>query len=139
MMSSDDTPKKPTKQQMLKAFKEDMRAADSLRQEIITNVETWRSEYRGEPYGNEQSGKSKIVSRDIKRQDEWQHASVKDPFVSNDEIVRFTPVSAEDRPRCNQNEIVLNHQFCRQFNRYRFMTDVIKLYYSEGTVIVKCH
>jgi hypothetical protein len=133
------TRKKPLRSKIIKDLKADMKSADSLRLEMVAKVEGWREEYHGSPYGNEQDGKSKIVSRDIKRQDEWQHASVKDPFVSDSDIVKCRPVTFEDRPAAEQNELILNHQFCRQFNRYKFMTDVIKLYYSEGTVIVKCH
>ena len=132
-------PFKPTRRKILDDFKADMKSADTLRQEMITRVETWRNEYHGLPYGNEQKGKSQIVSRDIKRQDEWQHASVKDPFVSDTDIVKCKPVTEEDRPAAEQNQIIINHQFCRKFNRYKFMTDVIKLHYSEGTVVVKCH
>ncbi|MCP4487725.1 MAG: hypothetical protein GY820_10475 [Gammaproteobacteria bacterium] len=129
--------RKPSKKDLLKSFKRDLDAADTLRLEQVTLVETWRDEYHGKLYGNEQEGKSKIVSRDIKRQDEWQHASVKDPFVSDSKIVKCGPVTFEDRKAAQQNELILNHQFVRQFNRYKFMTDIIKLYYAEGTVVVK--
>ena len=129
--------RKPTKSKILKDFKADMKSADTLRLEMVANVETWRDAYNGAPYGNEQSGKSSIVSRDIKRQDEWQHASVKDPFVSDEDIVKCKPITYEDRPAAEQNELVLNQQFCRDFDRYKFMTDVIKLNYKEGTVVVK--
>ena len=133
-----DETKKLSKQDLLKAFKDDKRSADSLRQEMVSKVEAWKSAYNGEKYGNEEKGKSELVSRDIKRQDEWQHASVKDPFVSNSDIIKCDPVTFEDRKAAEQNQLILNYQFTRQFNRYRFMTDVIKLFYKEGTVIVKC-
>lgn len=132
-----DEPKKLNKKDLLKAFKTDISAADSLRLETVAKIEKWRKEYNGEPYGNEQKGKSSLVSRDIKRQDEWQHASVKDPFVSSSDIIKCNPVTFEDRKSAEQNQIVLNSQFARQFPRYQFITDVIKLYYSEGTVVVK--
>ena len=132
-----ETTTKPTKQALLKAFKEDLRSADTLRLEIVSKAEQWRNEYEGKPYGNEQEGKSKIVSRDIKRQDEWQHASIKDPFVSDTDIIKCSPVTAEDRKPAEQNQLVLNYQFTRQFTRYKFITDVIKLFYKEGTVFVK--
>lgn len=131
-------PTKPSRTKILKDFKADMKSADTLRLEMVAKVEEWRSEYHGLPYGNEQAGKSEIVSRDIKRQDEWQHASVKDPFVSDSDIVKCKPITAEDRAAAAQNELVLNYQFTRQFNRYAFITTAIKLYYSEGTVITKC-
>ncbi len=136
-MTNNDQPKKLSKQELLKAFKEDLRAADSTRLEMVDQVETWKNQYNGEPYGNEEKGKSELVSRDIKRQDEWQHASVKDPFVSDRDIIKCFPITFEDRKAAEQNQLVLNYQFTRQFNRYKFMTDVIKLYYSEGTVVVK--
>lgn len=138
-MNSDieNKPKKLSKKDLLKAFKEDLTAADALRLETVASVEKWRKEYAGEKYGNEQAGKSEIVSRDIKRQDEWQHASVKDPFVSDQDIVKCSPVTFEDVEASEQNELVLNYQFTRQFNRYKFMTDVLKLFYKEGTVVVK--
>jgi hypothetical protein len=128
---------KMKKSDILAAFKADMIAADPLRLDMLSDVEKWRSEYDGNPYGNEEKGKSSFVSRDIKRQDEWQHASIKDPFVSQSDIVTCNPVTFEDRKAAEQNQLVLNYQFTRQFNRYAFMTDVIKLNYSEGTVVVK--
>jgi len=126
------------KKKLLAAFKEDLRAADYLRLENVAKVESWKHQYNGDPYGNEEKGKSELVSRDIKRQDEWQHASVKDPFVSSSDIIRCNPITAEDRQAAEQNQLVLNYQFTRQFNRYKFMTNVVKLLSSEGTVVVKC-
>lgn len=132
-----DEPKRKTKAQLLTAFKEDLKSADTLRLEAVADRDCWKKQYNGELYGNEQKGKSKLVSRDIKRQDEWQHASVKDPFVSDQDIIKCNPITAEDKEAAVQNELVLNHQFTRQFNRYKFITNAIKLYYSEGTVITK--
>jgi len=126
------------KAKILSSLKDDLTSADSLRLETVSKVETWKKEYNGEPYGNEQKGKSKIVSRDIKRQDEWQHASLKDPFLSSADIVKCTPITAEDRQAAEQNQLILNYQFTRKFNRYKFITDSIKLLTTEGTLIVKC-
>ena len=128
---------KMKKSEILATFKADLVAADPLRLEMLGDVDRWRNEYDGKPYGNEEKGKSTFVSRDIKRQDEWQHASIKDPFVSQSDIVTCNPVTYEDRKAAEQNQLVLNYQFTRQFNRYAFMTDVIKLNYAEGTVVVK--
>lgn len=134
----DGNEKRPlNKQEILDVFKSDMSSADSLRLETVAKVEVWKREYNGEPYGNEQEGKSKIVSRDIKRQDEWQHASLKDPFLSSPDIVKCNPITAEDRPAAEQNEILLNYQFTRKFNRYKFVTDCVKILTIEGTLVVK--
>jgi len=125
------------KVKVLATLKDDMLSADSLRLETVARVDTWKNEYNGEPYGNEQTGKSKIVSRDIKRQDEWQHASLKDPFLSSPDIIKCKPVTAEDRKAAEQNELILNHQFTRKFDRYSFITNSIKLLTTEGTLVVK--
>lgn len=125
------------KAKILTSLKADMSSADSLRLETVAKVDTWKKEYNGEPYGNEQKGKSRIVSRDIKRQDEWQHASLKDPFLSSVDIVKCSPVTANDRKAADQNQLVLNYQFTRLFNRYKFVTDSIKLLTTEGTLVVK--
>ena len=129
--------KKLSKKDLLAAFKRDVAAADTSRLELAAKVDAWKKIYDGSPYGNEQEGKSKLVSKDVKRQDEWQHASVKDPFVSDKDIIKCEPITFEDRAAARQNELILNYQFTRKFNRYKFITDVVKLYYSEGTVVVK--
>ena len=129
--------KKLKESEILEFLKEDLKAATPLHNEAVGKVKEWRKQYKGEPYGNEQDGKSKIVSRDIRRADEWQHAAIKDPFVSGPNIVSMSPVTFEDKPLAEQNEVVLNYQFTRQFNRYKFITDVAKLYNQDGTIIVK--
>lgn len=125
------------KEDILKSLKGDMSAADNQRLETVAKVESWKAQYNGNPYGNEEKGKSAIVSRDIKRQDEWQHSSLKDPFLSSSDIIKCSPVTHEDRPSAEQNELILNYQFTRKFNRYRFITDSIKLLTTEGTLVVK--
>lgn len=132
-----DSPKKLNKREILDALKEDMRAADTLRLEMKTKVDSWKAQYDGEPYGNEQKGKSSLVSRDIKRQDEWQHATIKDAFVSDQDVIKCSPITYEDVESAKQNELVLNCQFTRQFNRYKFITDVVKLLFKEGSVVAK--
>lgn len=131
--------KKPmiNKKGILEALKKDLKAAETLKRESDARIAKWRAEYDGEPYGNEVPGKSSIVSRDIKKQSEWQHASLLDPFVSTSEIIRCYPITAEDTLSARQNEILLNAQFCRQFDRYNFMSKAIKVMDSEGTVIVQ--
>jgi hypothetical protein len=132
-----ETRTKPSKEEILTFLKADLKAADSLRLDNQGKVDGWRAQYDGKPYGNEEKGKSSLVSRDIKRQDEWQHASVKDPFVSDADIITCTPVTAEDVTSAKQNALVLNYQFSRVFPRFRFMTNTVKLFYAEGTVVAK--
>jgi len=129
--------KKLKDKEILSVLKGDLAAAETLRKDLDAKITQWKSEYNGEPYGNETKGKSQIVSRDIKKQSEWQHAALIDPFVSSPNIVKAYPVSWEDRPAARQAEQILNTQFCRQFDRFKFMTKLIKVLDQEGTAIIK--
>lgn len=122
---------------LLKIMKADLKAAETARADQDALIETRKKEYNGEPYGNERKGRSQIVSRDIKKQDEWQHAMLKDPFVSSPDIIKCNPVTWEDREASRQAELVLNTMFCRQFNRYSFMTKLLKVLTIEGTAVVQ--
>lgn len=128
---------KTKKDKILEALKADLKAAETLRKDLDGKITEWKSAYNGEPYGNESKNKSGIVSRDIKRQSEWQHASLVDPFVDTDKIVIASPITAEDVGAAKQNELVLNTQFCRQFPRFNFMTKAAKVMDQEGTCIVQ--
>lgn len=122
---------------ILAAFKADLKSAEQLKLSNDEKVQQWRDEYEGKPYGNEVVGNSAVVSRDIKKQSEWQHASIIEPFVSTPEIVRCLPVTFEDVEAARQNEILLNTQFCRKFPRFNFVTKAAKILDQEGTLIVQ--
>lgn len=125
------------KKKILADLKADMKFAEIKKKDLDAQRQVWKDEYDGKPYGNEVNGRSKIVSRDIKKQSEWQHASLIDPFVSTQDIIKCSPVTWEDRAAAEQNELVLNTQFCRQFNRFTFMTKALKVLDREGTVVIQ--
>lgn len=126
-----------SKSDLLQGLKQDLKSAEILKREMDMKIAQWSNEYNGAPYGNEQKGKSSIVSRDIKKQSEWQHSSLLDPFVSSNNVIKCNPVTAEDTHAARQNELLLNAQFCRKFNRYQFMTKALKVLDREGTVIIQ--
>ena len=69
------------KSAILKAFKADLKNADQLQKEWLAKRDMWLNESYGNPYGNEVDNKSKIVSKDIKKQIEWLIPSAADPFL----------------------------------------------------------
>lgn len=129
--------KKLNKKKLLEALKKDLQESEVFRDAEDKKIQIRRNEYDGKPYGNEQKGKSAIVSRDIKKQGEWQHASIVDPFVATPDVIKCNPVTWEDKAASEQNEILLNSQFCRQFDRYNFMTKAVKILDREGTCVVQ--
>ena len=50
------------KSELLQALKADLKEAERMQRDWFTKRETWLSETYGQPYGNEEDGKSKIVS-----------------------------------------------------------------------------
>lgn len=128
---------KTNKKELLSALKKDLQAASTFREDEDTKIAKRVAEHQGKPYGNEQKGKSAIVSLDIKRQSEWAHAALVDPFVSTSDVIKCTPVTWEDTKSARQNELLLNTQFCRQFDRYNFMTTAVKVLDMEATCVVQ--
>lgn len=128
---------KVNKADLLKTLKQDLSSAKDMKAAIDQRVAERRDIYNGKLYGNEEDGKSKIVVKLAKRQSEWGHAKIKDPFVSTPEIVKCNPITFEDVQAARQNELLLNYQFCRQFDRYKFMTKAIKVLDVDATLVVQ--
>jgi len=125
------------KNAILRGMKADLSHAEASRKEQDAKILEWKNGFNGEPYGNEVKGKSSIVSRDIKKQDEWLHPSILDPFVSTPDIVKVSPITAEDVHKARQSELLLNYQFCRDFPRFSFMTKALKVLSQEGTLVIQ--
>jgi hypothetical protein len=128
---------KINKSQLLANLKADLRASETMKKFNDGRISEWRDAYEGKPYGNEQKGRSSIVSRDIRRQIEWQLPSLVDPFVSSQDIIKCTPVTFEDVPAAIQNQLLLNTQFCRKFPRFNFITKGTRILTTEGTLVVQ--
>lgn len=123
--------------EILGIAKSDLSLTKSFKSDIDSKREIWVREYNAEPYGNEKKGRSTIVSQDIRKQNEWQFPSLMDPFVSAPTIVNCTPVTFEDEAGANQAEHLLNYQFCRGFNRYLLMSQLVKIFQREGTAVIR--
>ena len=125
------------KNKILKSFKADLKAAETLQKDWLGKRDTWLAETYGHLYGNEEEGKSKIVSKDIKKQLEWMIPTVIDPFLSTPDVIKCNPVTFEDGRSARQNELLLNTQFCRKFPRYNFINKAARVLATEGTVVIQ--
>lgn len=128
---------KVKEQRILSDLKGDYTSSKTYNDTWHTRIDRWRDEYFGKPYGNEVEGKSRIISRDIKKVSEWLQASILDPFVSTPDIVKCSPITHNDILAARSAELVLNTQFCRQLNRFNFLSRALKCLDIEGTCIVK--
>lgn len=125
------------KSELLQALKADLREAERMQKDWFIKRETWLSETYGNQYGNEEEGKSKIVSKDIKKQLEWMLPSLSDPFLSTANVIKCSPVTFEDTKAARQNELLLNTQFCRKFDRYNFIMKALRVLIAEGSVVIQ--
>lgn len=118
-------------------LKKDYNSSKYYSEEWFGKIRKWRDEYYGKKYGNEVKGKSEIVSRDIKKFSEWLQASILDPFISTPDIIKCNPINPQSIKTAQSAEIVLNTQFCRQMNRFNFLSRAFKVLDVEGTCIIK--
>ena len=78
---------------------------------LATDQQRSLEDYFGEPYGNERTGRSAVVSRDVFETVEWIKPSLLEIFHSGDEIVRFDPVGPEDVDAAEQETALANHVY----------------------------
>lgn len=125
------------KKTILKNLKGDWTSANNMQKQWVAQRNKWIEETYGRAYGNEVDGRSKIVSKDIKKQLEWLIPSITDPFLSSPDIIKCNPVTYEDAESARQNELLLNTQFVRNFPRYNFINKACRVLATEGTVVVQ--
>ena len=121
----------------LKSFQNDFQNAYVYQEQNIAKVDIWRKRYNGEPYGNENDGKSKIVSKDIKKISDQLISELSDPFINTPDIVRCEANIPSSTQSAIANEIVLNTQFCRMFDRFNFISQCVRTLVIDGTCVVK--
>ena len=124
-------------EELLKVAKTDFELAEVDQKGHLERISKWRSEYEGNKYGNEKEGKSEVVNRDIKKYASWLESSVLDVFTSTDSIVRCYPATPRSTKFARCAEIILNTQFCRQFNRFNFMSQAVSTLLKDGICVVK--
>jgi len=70
--------------------------------------------YYGKKYGNEQEGRSQIVTRDVADVIEWIMPSLMKIFTSGDKVVQFEPQGPEDVDMAKQSTDYTNYVIMRQ-------------------------
>ena len=78
-------------------------------------AETKRSKlmdrYMGEPYGDEQAGRSKFISTDVADAVESILPDILEPFLSSEDDMKFEPVGPEDEEAAKQETEIVHHIF----------------------------
>ena len=82
--------------------------------------------YLGKPYGNEQAGRSQVVSRDVSDVVEGVAANVLKPFVGGDRVVMFNPRGPEDEEAAQQETDYINFVVMERNNGFVVLNSGIK-------------
>lgn len=70
--------------------------------------------YLGEKFGNEEDGRSQVVSRDVADTIEWMKPSLLKTFAASDQAVRFDPDGPEDEDQAEQESDYCNYVFYKE-------------------------
>ena len=104
--------------------------------------------YLGRPFGNEVTGRSQVVSRDVADSIEWIKPSLLRVFTSGDEVVNFAPRNQEDIDQASQETEFVNYIITQKNNwfntAYVWFTDAliqkngyVKAFWDEKTTTEK--
>lgn len=72
----------------------------------------------GRPMGNEEDGRSQVISTDVWDAINGMMPALLKPFTSTDEYVKFTPVNEEDVPASEQETDYINYLIAQKNNGY---------------------
>lgn len=113
-------------------------ALGTLQGEIATDRADAIDRYLGKPYGDEQKGRSQVVSRDISDVVEGVAANVLKPFVGGDEVVKFEPRGPEDVEQAQQETDYVNFVCLERNNGFLTLNSAVKDALLLRAGYVKC-
>lgn len=97
-----------------------------LNADLVSQRASAMDHYHGRPYGDEQDGRSKIVSRDLAETVEWIMPALMRIFLQSGNIAEFTPVGPEDEESAKQESDYVNHVIMNDNDGFLVLYDWIK-------------
>jgi hypothetical protein len=82
--------------------------------------------YHGRPYGNEQEGRSAIVSRDLAEAIDWAMPAIMRVFTQSGSLGEFDPVGPEDEDAATQESDYVNQVIMKDNAGFILLHDAIK-------------
>ncbi len=93
--------------------------------------------YYGRPFGNEEDGRSQVVSTDVADTIEGMLPNILKPFVSSDDVVKFNPVAEDDVEAAQQETDYINHIITQRNSAFLEMYQWIKTGLLQKSGVVK--
>lgn len=82
--------------------------------------------YHGRPYGNEQEGRSQVVSRDLAEAVDWAMPAIMRVFTQSGSLGEFDPVGPEDEEAAQQESDYVNQVIMKDNPGFMILHDAIK-------------
>ena len=89
--------------------------------EISAQREKAMEYFYGEPFGNEEDGRSQVVVTDVQDTIMWMMPSLMRIFTAGDRVVKFEPEGPEDEDAAEQATNYVNHVFYKQNNGFMIL------------------
>lgn len=111
------------------------READDLSARRENNLKR----YMGEPYGDERTGQSQVVTRECLEAVEWSLPSLIRIFASSDKVVEFRPVGRDDEARAKQETEYVNHVYSKENDGFNSTYILIKSILMNPVAYIKSY
>lgn len=82
--------------------------------------------YHGRPFGNEEEGRSAVVSRDLSETVDWAMPAVMRVFTQSGNLGEFDPVGPEDEELALQESDAVNHVVMKENDGFLVLHDACK-------------
>jgi hypothetical protein len=89
--------------------------------------------YRGEPFGNEEEGRSQVVTRDVAEVSNYTLISILRTMTSGDRVVELEAMNEQDTEVVEEANEAIIQQFMYGQDGYRFLHDTLKSGILEKT------
>jgi hypothetical protein len=103
---------------------------------LLQEVEQAIKSYNGEPYGDEEDGRSQVVARDVSEVTDYMLTSIIDVISGSGRIVEFEPTSEEDEDQSDDATEAM-HYIYRRKRGYTVIHDWAKAGLLEKIAVVK--
>lgn len=117
----------------------DIDAARPTQNDYITNLRMWKDFHNAKGVGAppKKKGRSQVQPKLIKKNAEWRHPSMSEPFLSSSKLFDVAPTTWEDVPASRQAELLLNWQVNKYLDKVCFIDQYVRVGDNEGTVIIE--
>lgn len=120
-------------------LKQDLQGASSSQAMQAVKIREWLDNLNVEGKAKPKAikGKSSVVPRLIRKQAEWRYAALSEPFLSNEELFKVSPITWEDKKSAEHNQLILAKQFETDINKTAFIDEYVRTAVDEGTAILR--